>query len=218
MCCTFSASQLPLVCFATLLFNGIWTNMNRKFHGVAIWNEIGGASTISTCSDEDNRSSKIGNSNFVSATALSILKANQSLQRQLSQIVHNIEVFNNMFTFADSRVSIIVYGILLFVSILSSIWISLFSVRQAGNCTMLLLNFCILNSWVVLSFSLGDYVLWPLQVVSFWTIKFHNFMQIRFTTNILHSSERFKLFSLCSGRKFQMNWILFIGACEYTNF
>ncbi len=126
--------------------------MNRKFHGVTIWNEIGGATTITPCTDEDSRSSKMGNSSFVSATALSILKANQSLQRHLSQLVHNIEVFNNMFTFADSRVSIIVYGILLFISILSSIWISLFSVRHGRNCTMLLLNMRIINSWVVLSF------------------------------------------------------------------
>jgi hypothetical protein len=101
--------------------------MNRKFNNVTVWNDIGGANTIV---DDESKSTRSSGSNYVSSTAVSILKTNQSMQRQLSQLVHNLEVFNNIFTFADPRVSIIVYGILFFICVFSSIWISFFSVSS----------------------------------------------------------------------------------------
>jgi hypothetical protein len=114
--------------------------MNRKFPNITVWNEVGGVTSVSTfalsgANDDsgDGRTKSTGSGsglNTISAAAASAIKTNENLQRILSKAAHNVEVFNNLFTFADSRVSLVLFGFLFIASILASIWISIFSVRN----------------------------------------------------------------------------------------
>lgn len=137
---TFSLSrhQVPLAIFFVLLLNGVVAKMNRKIN-VTLWNEPGVSLNIvpnlleDSPSAESRSKSTAGNTNAIFAnlpTIIAILSNSKSLQLKVSTFAHNLEVYSNLFTFADGRVSAIVYGVLFGFSVFLTIWLCLFSVAS----------------------------------------------------------------------------------------
>lgn len=82
--------------------------------------------SLSMSGEEEGKNKPLG----VTSVVLSVLKNNQNLQKHVATAAHNVEVFNNIFTFAEPRVSLIVYGLLFAIAFLAKIWISFFSVSS----------------------------------------------------------------------------------------
>lgn len=126
LCFSLSAVQLPLAGFFLLLLNGILTNNARSFSGVTVWNEPGLQLYTQALSASDD-----GASTSIPGYAAALLRANQFILNQLSFIVHELEIFHNLLTFADPRISLITYGALFGASFAATIWLALFPVSPS---------------------------------------------------------------------------------------
>jgi len=118
LCHALHAGQFPMVVYLLLVANGVLTNNSRNYSVLTIWNDPGTQPAPAPTLEEINN---------MPAYASSLLKANSFIISQLSYIVHELEVFHNILTFADPRVSIICYGALLAFTIVSTLWLTIFS-------------------------------------------------------------------------------------------
>lgn len=127
VCFSIQAYQLPMTLFIVLLANGIMTASARSYANVVVWNDPGtpmGSATASASSAEDVAAV------VAVPAAVALLRANQFVLAQVAFIVRELEVFHNILTFADARVSLIVYGFLLAVALVASLWVSLLSLSS----------------------------------------------------------------------------------------
>lgn len=60
-------------------------------------------------------------------TVQSILRTNNFLHAQISDLAHNLEVLGNAFTFADPRVSLIIFGTAIVFGLVSCVFIAMLS-------------------------------------------------------------------------------------------
>lgn len=140
---SFHISAYPLVFFFIVLSNGLYTRHFRNFSSISFRNEPG-ITTITPTFTEDSdfqlhRSVTLtgvnspSNSNSTTTSSTPNTKyfsiPNELMIHKLSNLVHNLEVFFNLFTFADDRVSVIVYLIYFIFSFISSLIIFFFSFR-----------------------------------------------------------------------------------------
>eukprot|EP00981_Chlorochromonas_danica_P010868 scaffold3491_cov160-Ochromonas_danica.AAC.4 len=134
ICFSVRTHHLPLTIFFLVLGNG------KRSYGsiVTVWNEPGlsapAASSPLLGSSSNADVAPLSESSAPNPSVLALLRANAFLASQLSSIVHEVEVFHNILTFADPRVSIIAYGVLLGVALFATFWLLIFPVSSLIFC------------------------------------------------------------------------------------
>jgi hypothetical protein len=115
-------SILQLICFINFFFLvsfvGLVAATSRKATP-AIWNEPGVTLSFSQTQEEVSENNNNNRRGSLSSPApdrsgflpsvVAVVKTSQSLQKRVYEIAHNLEVYSNIFTFADARISVIVY-------------------------------------------------------------------------------------------------------------
>lgn len=150
-CFSLQVYQLPLFLFCFALFNGIYTMLNRGYSKVLIWNDSAYAAAMAAApsasphasmrarsvsqADANNMQIVLGILSGAASSGTAPPPANQRTvfsvyAKHLHAIVHYLEVFSNLFSFADSRVSIIFYIFLFALAVLTSLFLSIFSFRS----------------------------------------------------------------------------------------
>lgn len=128
-----SLHQLPFLMFITVLLNGILTLNNRKINPL-VWNDPGVTNMTSTNSQVSVNyavNSLLNNpNNNANALLANLFKTNMTLNSQLNSLVVNFEKFINLLSFADPRISLVFYAAYFILTLLATIWISIFSVSS----------------------------------------------------------------------------------------
>lgn len=129
LCYSVDGQQLPLAVVMVMFANGFVAKVMRTVQA-RVWNEPGvtlSSSMIPAAGSEDLPALRQLTSPFHPAVQ-GVLRTNLLLQTQLAEFAHNVEVASNLFTFADMRVSLILYGTLFALAIICSLSLTFFSV------------------------------------------------------------------------------------------
>lgn len=135
-----SYAPIPLMLIFLIDLAGLLTLTRRSYGSmVTVWNEPGLSGPVASSPllgpSSNADLATLSESSAPNPSVLSLLRANAFLASQLSTIVHEVEVFHNILTFADPRASIIAYGVLLGIALFATFWLLILPVSSLVFCT-----------------------------------------------------------------------------------